>query len=74
MPKYTLLKNKETGERRVRINKTGEYISELTDPDKYNDLRKKALRNLGASQHDENMRSLGLAKVKGAVSGKTYWE
>ena len=43
--KYTLLKNKTTGERRVRINETGEYVSELVDRARYNMLRKRAKRN-----------------------------
>ena len=31
-------------------------------------------RNLARRERDAAMRSLGLVKVRGSVSGKTYWE
>jgi hypothetical protein len=34
----------------------------------------KARRKANRAAKDDLMRSLGLIKVKGAVSGKTYWE
>lgn len=74
MAKYTLLKNKNTGERSVRINKTGEVILESAEPTRYADLRKKAQTNSNRAQRDDLLDSLGLKKVRGAVSGKTYWE
>ena len=41
------------------------------------EIRDKAKReraNLRRKQRDELMRSLGLTKVRGAVSGRVYWE
>lgn len=72
--KYTLLKNKVTGERSVRNNKTGEVIQESVNPELYNNLRKRALTNLRSKERDSIMRDMGLNKVYGAVSGKVYWE
>ena len=72
--KYTLLVNKETQERSIRINSTGERIFESQEPDRYRELRKRALRNAQSRARDDIMSSLGLTKVRGAVSGRTYWE
>lgn len=72
--KYTLLKNKETGARSVRINKTGERIFESENPTEYAKLRRKALTNMKRAAFDEDMRMCGLTKVRGAVSGHIYWE
>ena len=72
--KYTLLKNKETGIRSVRINTTGELVSEAERPEEYMALRKKALTNLKAAQRHDLYTSLGLTRVRGAVSGKVYYE
>ena len=72
--KYTLLKNKETGARSIRINKTGEVVVESENPEKYLELRKKALTNLKTAARNEMLSDLGLVKVRGAVSGRTYWE
>lgn len=74
MAKYSLLINKNTQERSVRINKTGEVILEALDPVKYNELRKKAITNHRQAQKNDIMESMGLTKVYGAVSGKVYWE
>lgn len=40
----------------------------------YNRLRKLAIKNLRMAAKDDAMRSLGLTKVRGSVSGKVYWE
>lgn len=72
--KYSLLVNKSTGERSVRINATGEVISELTNSVTYLELRKKAISAKKRSEKNQIMESLGLTKVRGAISGKTYWE
>jgi hypothetical protein len=72
--KYTLLKNKVTGERSIRINATGERIFESLNPDEYKTLRKKALTNKRRANRDDLMRSCGLTKVIGSVSGQIYWE
>jgi hypothetical protein len=72
--KYSLLKNKETGIRSIRINKTGEKISENDNPVEYSRLRKLALNNLNKANFNDAMKSVGLTRVIGAVSGKVYWE
>lgn len=74
MSKYTLLRNKETGARRIRNNQTGAYVAEADQPEEYARLRKRALANLRSAGRDDAMRSLGLTKVRGPVSGKIYWE
>ena len=71
--KYTLLKNKQTGERKIRIVLTGEEITEKDNPTRYKELRKKAILNLRRKDKDETMKDLGLTKVKGNLGG-TYWE
>ena len=72
--KYTLLKNKETGARSIRNNKNGEVVVKLENPDKYLDLRKKALKNLQIAARDQSYSDCGFTKVRGSVSGKVYWE
>jgi hypothetical protein len=74
MAKYTLLKNKETGERSVRVSGTGEVVKERDNPTRYADLRKKALKSLERAQKKDLMESMGLTRVRGSVSGKIYWE
>ena len=72
--KYTLLINQARTIRSVRINATGEIINETTNPDKYADLAKKAKQGLARKERDSIFEAMGLVKVKGAISGKTYWE
>ena len=72
--KYTLLKNKFTGIRSIRINATGEKIVESENPIEYKRLRKLAVNNFKRADYDETMRSIGLTKVRGAVTGRIYWE
>ena len=72
--KYSLLKSKTTGIRMVRDNVTKKVVSEADSPKEYMELRKKALRNLRQSEFSSTMRDLGLKQVRGAVSGKVYWE
>lgn len=72
--KYTLMQTKQSKERFVLINKTGEKVFELIDPAKYAELRKKALNNLKQSQFREMCSDLGLHRVIGSVSGKVYYE
>ena len=74
MAKYSLLKNKTTNERSVRINSNGVIITEKDNPKEYLELRKKALNSLRRREKDSLMEDMGLTKVRGAVSGKTYWE
>lgn len=70
--KYVLLKNKETGERSVRIT-GGEVVSEKENPAEYARLRKLAIRNLRQNEVNEAYRSCGLTRVR-SQSGKVYWE
>jgi hypothetical protein len=70
--KYTLLKNKETGERGIRLT-GGEIVSESNEPDRYAELRKRALRNRRRADIDDAYRSCGMTKVRGD-SGRVYWE
>jgi hypothetical protein len=83
--KYTLLKNPETGIRSIRINPTNEVVyetapsfvllcGETVSQSKYADLRKRALACINRKMKAHFYESCGLTKVKGAVSGKTYWE
>ncbi len=68
----------------LEINK---HLQDLSVPERYAFIRgweaKRAYNTkrsngrkyrANAKQKDELMKSLGLTKVKGAVSGKTYWE
>jgi hypothetical protein len=71
--KYKLLINKETGERSVRDNTTGEVYSEFAQRELYNIKRARAIRNLREKGKNIALESLGLKKVKGALGG-TYWE
>ena len=70
--KYTLLKNKVTGERSIHVA-GGERVFEKDNPQEYARLRKLALNNLHRADRDDAMRSIGLIKVKGNLGG-TYWE
>ncbi len=72
--KWTLLKNRITGARSARNNKTGEVITEELAPEAYAKIRKNAIASNNRKQKDDTMSSFGLVKCKGAVSGKTYWE
>ena len=62
--KYTLLKNKLTGERSILVSgpKGGRY-SELTDPIVYAELRRKAIANRNRADRDQVMRDTGLVKT-----------
>lgn len=71
--KYTLLKNKVTGVRSVRINTTGELVLESEDPNRYADLRKKAETNRRSAAKHDAYTSCGLERVRSA-SGKVYYE
>ena len=72
--KYSLLKNKLTGDRSIRNNKTGELVIENENPEKYLELRLKAIANIKRAQKNEVYADLGLVRVRGAVTGKIYWE
>ena len=72
MLKYLLMKNKLTGIKSIRITATGEII--LESDSRYPDFRKKATANYRRWLKDKLMEDAGLTKVKGSVSGKTYYE
>ena len=71
---WTLKKSKETGERWATNNATGETVTEKDNKEQYTAIRKSVITSVNRKARDEAMTSLGLTKVKGAVSGKTYWE
>lgn len=71
--RYTLLKNRITGERRVYNAETKEYISEVTDKARYDELRKKAINNRNRAERDQAYRDCGLVKVRGSMGG-AFWE
>lgn len=73
MSKYTLLKNKLTGERSIYNSETKEKIKESENPVLYSELRRKALNNIKAQGRNDALRSLGLTRVIGAQGG-VYWE
>jgi len=73
-PKYSLVCNKITGEKAVRINKTAELVLESVNPTRYADLHKKALNNANKRAYNDALSSLGLTRVVGSISGRTYWE
>ena len=69
----SLMKNAERGRYVINhVNHTRIYEAE--NPEEYKKLRKRAIANLRRAERDDAMRSLGLTKVRGAVSGRTYWE
>ena len=68
MAKYTLMINRKTGARSVRIASRapwyrGEIIRESDSPERYAELRKRALRNLDMREHDVALREIGLVKT-----------
>ena len=46
MNKYRLIKSKTTGERAIINNTTSEVITEHAQPERYKELRKKAITNM----------------------------
>ena len=68
--KYTLLKNKQTGERSILIAGQAERVFEKDNQIEYARLRKLAVNNHKRTDRDDAMRSLGLVKVTGALGGK----
>jgi hypothetical protein len=63
MAKYSLLINKVSQARSVRINSTGEVVAEAADPVRYADLRKRAITNRNAASRADAYRSCGLVKT-----------
>ncbi len=58
----------------ARNNKTGERFYEDTDPVEFARIRQLWAATVRRNQMNDTYISLGLTKVRGAVSGKTYWE
>ena len=71
--KYRVLRNKATGEVRVAV-KGGVDVYEKDNKKEFDRLVKLARSNYKRAQKDALMRSCGLTKVRGAVSGSVYWE
>ena len=61
--KYSLMINKVTGVRSVRINETGEMVRESEDPGRYTELRRKRLASINRSIRDSAYRSSGMVKT-----------
>lgn len=71
--KYSVLRDVEQGWYVIdHINHIRIY--EIDNPEEYKKLRKRAITNLRRAEREAAMRSLGLTKVRGDVSGRTYWE
>lgn len=62
MAKYTLLINKETQARSIRI-KTGEVVHESEQPERYLELRKRAISNINARTFRATMSDLGMSRT-----------
>ncbi len=60
--KYTLLKNRVTGERSVVLT-DGTRITEATEPARYAELRKRAIRNRHAMARNDVYRFVGVVKT-----------
>lgn len=71
--KYTLLKNRITGERKIINNLTKEIIKESENPGLYTELRKKAISARKRQERDQIFLDLGLVKGK-TSTGRTIWE
>jgi hypothetical protein len=72
--KWTLKINRLTGERSALDKETGERVTKKDSPEQYAKIRKNVKATLARKDKDDLMKSFGLVKCKGAVSGKTYWE
>lgn len=60
----------------VRLNGSRQprQISIPAPTDAFKAESKRIARNKQRRERDEMLRDLGLTKVRGAVSGRTYWE
>ncbi len=74
MKKWSMMFSKSTGARFARNNQTGERIDEATNPAGYAAARRRWQAAARTAARDEAFLSCGLVKVRGAVSGATYWE
>jgi hypothetical protein len=63
MSKYSLLQSKSTGQLVIKNNKTGELTYKDQEPEKYSDLRRKALSNRRQAERNDCLKSLGLVKT-----------
>jgi len=59
--------------RKMTKEERRQALSEMPATEK-KDLSKKIMRAHNRQAKDEAMKSLGLTKVIGAISGQTYWE
>ena len=72
--KWSILRNKITGRRFASNNKTLERVYEDEHPEEFVKIQKLEAANLRRRQINDTYISLGLTRVRGSVSGKTYWE
>ena len=72
--KWSILSHKETGRMCARNNTTLERVYEDTNREEFERIRKLWTATVRRNQINDAYISLGLTKVRGAVSGKTYWE
>ncbi|NTV60618.1 MAG: hypothetical protein HGA77_04845 [Chlorobiaceae bacterium] len=72
--KYMAFIVKNGQDRMVRNLITGEEVFQSKDPKRYEELHSKWKRNKRARDKEQVMKLLGLTKVRGAMSGKVYWE
>ena len=61
--KYSLMINKMTGARSIRINETREMVRESEDPGRYAILRKRAKANTQRAVRDDVYRGMGMVKT-----------
>ena len=71
--KYTLLKNRATGARSVRVSGSGELVREADQPERYAELRRRAIANARRADFRGMLADLGIHRVRGAMGG-TYYE
>lgn len=72
--KYAAYIERNSGRKYIKILAKGEKIYQDENPVFYNELRKKLKAAIARKQKNELFESFGLTKVKGTISGKTYWE
>jgi hypothetical protein len=70
--KYRSMFEKNTGRKYILVG--GNRVYEDEQPTEYKRLHCLWKKNITRKMRDKTMRDLGLIKVRGVVSGKTYWE
>jgi hypothetical protein len=70
--KYRSMFEKNTGRKYILVG--GNRVYEDEQPAEYKRMHCLWRKNIARKARDQTMRDLGLTKVRGSVSGKTYWE